>query len=1272
MNCPNCHSTNRESARFCRRCGLWLEHACPNCGQHLPETPIFCDQCGYQVSRIAAVGSPPAAPLNQAMTPGLTDSPSGDPQTAGGDHAQAGTAPQPQVREVRTPETDSAVSLMQKYVPKELMAKLEAARQSGTMAGERRVVTMLFCDVKGSTAAAEQLDPEDWTEIINGAFEHMIKPVYQYEGTVARLMGDGILAFFGAPIAHEDDPERAVLAGLKIVSELQPYREAIRQRHDIDFNVRVGINTGPVVVGAVGSDLRMEYTAMGDAINLAARMEQTAEPGSVRIAHDTYRLVSPLFDFEELGSVEIKGKDAPVPAYRVLGRKTREGHLRGIAGLAVPQVGRASEMAAFSEALAKNQKGIGGIMMLIGEAGLGKSRLIREAKAAAPDSAEFAWFETTSQSYETAQPYNLVRRLIRRVINAAPNDPNEVLRQKISTLSEGHTSEQAEQTQRVFESLFGLSGANGAPPLEGETFKQLFLTATRNLWEAQAARQPTVLVCDDLHWADAASIDLLFQLFELTESAPLMIVCSLRPERQAPGWQLRNKADSDYLHRYTELMLKPLSDEESGRLLDSLASGAEIPIRLRQRILDKAAGIPYYLEEVVRGLLDNQTLIRENGAMRWGAAEEITDFDLPDNLQSLLVARIDRLEEDARRTLQLASVVGRSFYYRVLARMGDTTRALDRQLDLLVRDNMIREAAREPELEYSFGNVLTQEAAYQTILLRNRRQFHRQVGEALEALYPERRDEMAHVLALHFSEAGDPARTLEYRTRAGDAASRMHALDEAVNHYSKALEIALAEQGVEATSEQIIHLFTRLGRAYENLYQFDTAGELYEQMRKQADARDDPALKLAYLIVFGTVKVTHTPMVDPELGRSLAQEALALASELGDRRAEARAHWNLLLLHRFFTGDMEAARHHGEISLEIARDLSWEEHLAFILNDLAFVYFGLFKLDKALHMLEEARDRWHNLGNLPMLTDNLNVSGMFLNFAGEHELASKLLLEGLQVAESIHNVWNFPPLYANLSDALTERGEFGQALTNMKTSLEVSEYSESTGGDIIGLSKMLQIYTELGLIERGLETCEQLFALDYASWSSRIPEGIHAAQARLFLLNNDLDAARSAIEKAHPDLEEVTSFPFVDHHMCLSVAEVRLALGEYDAVIALAEKFIDRYESSGFRYALANLYYFRGMALLGFGKKEAGRSALETARTIAEETGARRILWKILASLADLVEETSNAQEANTLRNMAFEIIDFIADHAGREQYRAAFLARPDVLEVLKNKDQPR
>ncbi|UCG26104.1 MAG: AAA family ATPase [Chloroflexota bacterium] len=464
MICPECQTSNREGANFCRRCGRLLVEHCPRCRISLLPDSDFCDNCGR--------------PLTPAATLGWVTG--GDhPQSSGAKRVDLSRTDIPAAADAAPPVEDGSLAAaeqqilsptvprLDRYIPEELREKLDAARSKGEMVGERRIVTMLFCDVKGSTAAAEHLDPEEWTEIINGAFEHMIKPVYKYEGTVARLMGDGILAFFGAPITHEDDPQRAILAGLDIVSQIAAYRERINQAWGIDINVRVGINTGLVVVGTVGSDLRMEYSAMGDAINLAARMEQTAEPGTVQVAHDTYKIVKSLFEVEELGGIAIKGKADPVLAYRVSGRKAEAGRQRGIEGLHAPLVGRDHELGTLQNVLSKAGQGVGHIVSVIGEAGLGKSRLIREAKRSLDNGHSLDWIETASVSYETNQPYAPFQRLIRRLNNINPGDSAEQMQEKLADLRRQLDESGGHRAQRVFQTLFNLEsddGRRGVPP----------------------------------------------------------------------------------------------------------------------------------------------------------------------------------------------------------------------------------------------------------------------------------------------------------------------------------------------------------------------------------------------------------------------------------------------------------------------------------------------------------------------------------------------------------------------------------------------------------------------------------------------------------------------------------------------------------------------------------------------------------------------------------------------------------------------------------------
>jgi class 3 adenylate cyclase/ribosomal protein L40E len=579
FTCPVCQTENPQRANFCYHCGHPFQLACPRCNTRLPDAAKFCFHCGFQLSELGETELERSKKRTEVT---------GDQRS------------RPVV-----PLEDSVSTGLTRFIPPALASKLETARLKGEMAGERKIVTILFCDVKGSTHAAEGLDPEDWTEIINGAFEQMIAPVYQYEGIVARLMGDAILAFFGAPIAHEDDPQRAVLAGLEISSRMQQYHQQIQKRYGIDIDVRVGINTGLVVVGAVGSDLRMEYTAMGDATNLAARMEQTAEPGSVQISEATYKLVAPLFEVDEIGELQVRGKSAPVKAYRVLRRKTDPGRTRGVSRQEVRMVNREAELSSLQDILANLEHGVGRIVAVVGEAGLGKSRLIREIQSSSDRlSPDVRWFSTARLSYESGQPYGLFQRLLRRMLQIQAGEAPEVIREKIGSL---HGIKQAGGLENLaIEELFGLELAKDQVWLEGEAFKRALYDALYALFQQEFTGRPGVIVFDDMHWADQASVQLLQHMFTLTEVVPLVLIFLLRPDRNVPGWALRSGAESDFHHRYTEIRLQPLSKEESHELIDRLLNIPDLSADFREAIVDRTGGNPFYIEEVVENLIESK------------------------------------------------------------------------------------------------------------------------------------------------------------------------------------------------------------------------------------------------------------------------------------------------------------------------------------------------------------------------------------------------------------------------------------------------------------------------------------------------------------------------------------------------------------------------------------------------------------------------------------------------------------------------------------------
>jgi class 3 adenylate cyclase/tetratricopeptide (TPR) repeat protein len=1116
-----------------------------------------------------------------------------------------------------------------------------------SMEGERRIVTMLFCDVVGSTAMAERLDPEAWTDIMNEVFEQLIAPIDRYEGTTARLMGDAIFALFGAPVAHEDDPQRAVSAGLEMVAAMRAYREKHGGDPDRDLNVRVGINTGPVVVGEVGSDLRVEYTAMGDAVNVAARMEQTAEPGTVQITADTARLVGASFDLGPLRDVEVKGKAQPVAAHQVMGRT-----LRSVAGLgaeahAARLVGREREMEALRRAVDETIGGRGQMVALIGEAGLGKSRLIEETRAywsarqpgvvVGHADVRRIWEIWQCVSYDTTRPYAQYRRMLSGIAGIADTDPPDVVREKLARTVEPEAPEWLEPHMRVWRSLFGVAQP-GEERLEGEAFRAAIMDLVPRSTRHFGA-DPRLLVFEDLHWCDDASMDLLIETARVIDDLPTLLLFAFRPDRQAPSWRLKQWLETDYPHRSTEIQLSPLSKEDSGALVDDLLPEGSRSQAVRTGILERTDGNPLFLEELA-------------GAIR---LEGSTDT-IPATLQAVITARLDTLDEDARRTLQLASVIGRSFDEPVLGAVAGDGAELRGRLDRLERAGLIREIARTPERGYAFHHSLTQEAAYGTILLRDRRALHQRVGAALEGLYANRLEEFAPVLAHHFQEASDDERTLRYARIAGDHAARLYANVDAVTLYGAAIEAALR---LGTADELLARLYPNRGRALELSGRYDEAEENYEEMREQAEAAGDRTAELQAAMSLTTLLTTPTPKFDVADGRRAAQQAVALARELGDRGAESKALWNLMNLNVYGGGDNGEALQAGERSLALARELDAREQVAFALTDIWRPYTANGDLAAARKSLEEARSIWSDVDNPPMLCETLASSATLSRLTGNDEEALALGRQGRSVAESIGNLWGQAHATMSYFEVSLDRGEMGTAIHLMHEAIDMGERAGFLAPLVRTRSTLAVTYAYLGDPERARATSR--VALDVAT--DRLPSArawALASIAEIHLLLGELGEADAALAESNVELSAEPLRSEVSVLVPLLRGRVADAREDHERAIEIADDVLDRLGRAGIRPFTEEAMLLKGTALAAAGSTREAERTLREARSAAESLGHRRILWEILANVSGIVADEEQAE----LQNEARGIVETIADTLD-DDLKASFVHRPDVQELL-------
>jgi predicted ATPase/class 3 adenylate cyclase len=1141
---------------------------------------------------------------------------------------------------------------LDKFIPRELMSKFEAARSQDAMIGERRVITMLFCDVKGSTAAAEKEDPETWTDIMNGIFEYMIRPIYKYEGTVPRLMGDAILAFFGAPIAHEDDPQRAVLAALEIQEDIKPYAEEIRLKYGLEFALRVGINTGLVVVGAIGSDLRMEYTAIGDAINLAARMEQTAVPGTVQVTEDTYKLVAPFFDFEALGDVEVKGKAAPIKTYRPLGAKKSPGNLRGLEGLTSSLVGRDAQLHLLHRELEQSKTGTGSFVSVIGEAGLGKSTLIAELKKSDQESG-IVWLQGDAVSYTRSVSYFPWRQIIRQSIDAHEGDSPSDVRHKLTYVCDCCTLPGGDipflQAILAVESEESLQVVTG---FQGEALVQRMVDAVRGYLSGLTQEGALAVVFDDLHWADEASLHLLLSLADLTDTQPIVLICMLRPDKTAASWEVIRRIQQKITARYHSIVLEPLPDEQTDVLLTNLLGVQSLPKNVRDMIVERADGNPFFIEELIRSLIETNQIVHENS--HWRAIHEVANVPLPNTLRGVLGARIDRLPELTKNVLQNASVIGRSFDLRVLKQLTRLNGNFDLQIQYLTEVNLI-EPFRE---EYVFRHVLIQEAAYDSILIKKRVELHKRIAETFEELYANRIDEFAPLIAYHFYSAQDP-RSLQYDSIAGEKAALLYANAEAAAHFSRALEVAARDK---ADADQVAHLFMQAGSALELSGRFEQALENYDEMQSFAVERNIRAIEMKALMAKATIYSIFSQLHDSQRSEQMLLEALEISREIGDLITQAKLNWNLMLTF-LFSKRLDQALEHGEIALALARESDDREQLAFVLNDLCRLYTCRGEFEKAHASIRAARELWKALDHQVMLADSLGSEAEAYFNDGKYNQALEYSEQALHICEQINNLWGQSYDLMLMAFAYFENGQLGHGIQQAERSNLLADEAGLIASSITMRSELAWIYAYCGAFEKGfqlIDVAARVAEVKQPAWQS-FPR---AAKARICLLQNDVHAAEQIIGNS---ILQPTSIPYARYtiFVCLANIELAVAKKEFERALALTNELLDEVTPLT-NVDIPEVLRWKASALIGLNHVDEARQALTEACSLARDSESNLHLWVILSDLAEVNSKLGNPTEADANREEARMIVEQIAESLREVGLRDSLLSQPRVQSLIR------
>jgi class 3 adenylate cyclase/tetratricopeptide (TPR) repeat protein len=1147
MQCPHCQRENRSGARFCRACGAALPSACPACGSPAEPDSAFCDRCGAALAQErerAPRGAGPAA-----------------------------------------------------YTPRHLAERILRTRTA--LEGERKHVTVLFADVHGSTSIAERLGPEEMHGLMDRCFDLLLDPVHRYEGTVNQFTGDGIMAVFGAPIALEDAPRRAVLAALDIQRALGPLREELRPR-GIDFRMRIGIHSGPVVVGTIGNDLRMDYTAVGDTTHLAARLQSAAEPGKVLVSETTRRLVDAFFETRDVGPLALKGFSGPRRAFEVVREREGAGRLAALAEASLtPLAGRERELALLGEAFASARDGRGRLVLLVGEAGLGKSRLLYEFRRRLGAQPHF-YLEGRCASYGAHTPFLPIVDAMRRYHGIEDRDDEATAVAKVDAgvreLGGGLA-----WTLPYLRALLSLPpGDEAVPALDAATRRSETFRALKSLALAAAEQQPVVFVVEDLHWIDPASAECLEFLAEAVAASRILLVCSYRPgHRHAFG-------DRSY---HLRVALEPLGQAETAELTRGVLGGAEVPEEVRRLVAAKAEGNPLFLEEVTKCLLEDGTLSREHG--RVVLARRLEQVAVPDRIHDVLMARIDRLAEEPKRAIQIASVIGREFALRLLERIrevGDRASALVADLRAV---ELVYEKAVHPELAYMFKHALTHDVAYASVLAHRRKELHRTIGLAMEELYADRLAEHYETLAHHFERGEDWERALEYHERSAAKAADRYASGAAAWHCRQALAIA-DRMGTAVPAARRRELEERLGLACMYLSEFRESGDAFARAAEHAGEPSRRAVDL--------VNASHSYVWAHagEPARRTADAALALARAAGHREAEAHA-LSMIGFRRGVLGEIGAYAEHLQEAWRLVEPAPGAE------------IAGL------LHFLVAEISEWR----------------------GDYELSlahgERALAIGRKLGLAHLLIWS----NWFLGKAACCRGDYGRALGLLEEGRGLTERIGDRAWNTRLLNTLGWCYAEIGDLERARASNQGA-----ARVAREIGDAEIIANAEINLALNHLalgEATRAREGLAALLAEPPPEFPFMhwrySMHLEDALGRVALAQGDPAQALAGAEREIEASRRHAAPKLEARALELRARALLELERPEDALAALDEALAIAGRIGYPRATWRGLGLAALLERRAGRRDRAEACEARRAQVVEALARSLPDADLRRGLLA---------------
>jgi len=1129
--------------------------------------------------------------------------------------------------------------------------------------GERRQVTIIFADVSGFTAlndaAKTPADVERVVGLINHLLQELSEAIYEYDGYIDKYIGDEIMAIFGAPKAHENDPELALRAVLAMEERLRKFNKNPPMPLPKPLGIHGGINTGTVIAGMVGTDRKRSYTVMGDAVNVAARLEGVSERGEFLVSEATYNLTQRFFVFEEREPVSVKGKSKPLTIYQI--KSARERPIQGPKREA-PLIGREYEIDTLKKLYDKlSSKREGSIVVISGDAGLGKSRLVRDftqavshplAKGMEVESHPL-WLFGRGLSYRQSFANRLFVEIIHSYLGIVGDAEDTLVKMRLEAMGQELFGTRQVEVVPYLETLLGLTlnaeSSERLPLNDPQALQQRMFIAVGEWVEALAKRRPLVMVFEDLHWADPSSVALIEYLFNLTLRHSLLLVCVTRFERGTAFWKVKTTNAIDYKDNYQEITLWPLTADESRQVMVKLLDIEHLPADMENLLLSRAEGNPLFLEEVLRSLIEEGAIKYQ--AAQWEIIRSVTEMNIPNTLQGVLTARIDRLEESVKRVLQVAAVIGRVFPRYVLAPIvNQKDEILNKALEQLEAAELI-ERTRQPQPEYMFKHVLTYETAYNSMLLQQRKVIHRQIADHMARLYWQLGEEFASHVAEHYIKSEVWSRAFRYLKRAAEAAIQSFANREAVEFYTRALEVAEQVPPAELDPTALLDVYYGRARTQARLGEPQKAIQDYEAMLHKAKEQHNDSAQLRALNGIGGLYASH---YDFYSASELFQEALQVARRIGDKQGMAET-LNQLGNFYYTMGDLpQATKYHEEargISMEIRNEvqrIEAEDGLAKILLEQGETAASLERYEEII----KARRR---LGYRNGLIQSLSTMLKAQIFIADYQKGDEIFDEIQQLHQKTGDFYLASMIKYYQSFGQIYRGELGQAVRNLKEGLQMARDQKQKGGEVLGLAWLGSYYLTLGLENEGFEqikeSCRLALELGSPLYILRAKTSLGAAYRHL----NMIAEAISELENLYT-VSKKMGFAIDSVMILYQLIRAYINAKQLDQAKTVLAELVFLAELNNIQEFIIRAQWLCSLIEVQEKQYDAALQTLIHASQLAEKVDSRLSQYLIQIQKARLYHANDNQAAERDALNYAQKLQRKLVDNLTDEAMRAAFL----------------